>query len=469
MGLFNSNKIKKGAVADIIQCTQKDYLVWKWAPDGEDGNGIRADAIRYGSMLNVDPGETAVFFYHQGNGSGQNMEFIKGPVRSFKIETANLPVLSSIIGAGYGGGTPFSASVYFVNTATANQFSFFIEKCGIQDYADPENKYTINVKGRVMFKISDCERFFHTHNLKYMDTISLKDSVKENIISDIKPIINRSSMDLKVAVKFLDSYTDKVRDLAFDTLKENLDRAFAISLERLDIISLEYNDAINEVYETRTINSAMANAAASARDRVLAENEIAAAQLARENMARMQDINLSHMEDSLARQREEAQRATKLETETGHLAAHQINVQGEVARQAAESLGQLGSSGGASMGGDGGMNMAGLMAGMMMGGAVGQNMANMMGNMTNNIAQTPPPPPPVSQFFAVINGQQAGPYNMQQLSAMAAAGQITRQTYVWKQGMAGWDMAGNVPELVQIFGMVPPPIPPQMPPVPPQV
>ena len=186
-------------------------------------------------------------------------------------------------------------------------------------------------------------------------------------------------------------------------------------------------------------------------------------------MARMQDINLSHMEDSLARQREEAQRATKLETETGHLAAHQINVQGEVARQAAESLGQLGSSGGASMGGDGGMNMAGLMAGMMMGGAVGQNMANMMGNMTNNIAQTPPPPPPVSQFFAVINGQQAGPYNMQQLSAMAAAGQITRQTYVWKQGMAGWDMAGNVPELVQIFGMVPPPIPPQMPPVPPQV
>lgn len=470
MGLFSNNKIKKGAVADIIQCTQKDYLVWKWAPDGEDGNGLRADSIRYGSMLNVDPGETAVLFYHQGNGSGKNMEFIKGPVRSFKIETANLPVLSSIIGAGYGGGSPFSASVYFVNTATANQFMFFLEGCAVQDFQNPDEKFSINVKGKATFRIADCERFFTAHNLEYADTISLKETIKETLIGTMKPIINRSSLVLGIPAKFLDSYSDKIRDLAFRDVQECLDHDFAVALERLDIVSIEYDEEVQAAYRTGATNTAWARTASATTNRVNAENMIIAAKLEREKMIRSQQISLDHLEDGLARQREVAQRTGTLQAETANLAAHQLDVQGSVGITAAESLGQLGASGGASIGGDGGMNVAGMMAGIMMGGAVGQNMANMMGNMTGNMSQpTPPPPPPgaIIQFFVAMNGQQSGPYNMAQMNNLINSRQVTRQTYVWKQGMANWEMAGNVPELAQAFSMVPPPLPNGMPPVPP--
>lgn len=59
-----------------------------------------------------------------------------------------------------------------------------------------------------------------------------------------------------------------------------------------------------------------------------------------------------------------------------------------------------------------------------------------------------------------VNGQQTGPYNMQQLQQMVQMGQFTPQTYVWKQGMAQWELAGNVPELASLFAApAPPPVP----------
>ena len=109
------------------------------------------------------------------------------------------------------------------------------------------------------------------------------------------------------------------------------------------------------------------------------------------------------------------------------------------------------------------MNPAGKMTGMMMGGAIGGNMANMMGNMMNGMNQQTPPPPPtgaIVQYFIAINGQQSGPYNMVQLQQLVQTGQLTPNTYAWKQGMPGWELAARIPELMSLFGAVPPPIPP---------
>ena len=70
----------------------------------------------------------------------------------------------------------------------------------------------------------------------------------------------------------------------------------------------------------------------------------------------------------------------------------------------------------------------------------------------------PPPLPGQAQYHVAINGQP---------NAMAAAvleqqirgGAITRDTLVWKQGMAAWVAAESVPELAALFGAVPPPLP----------
>lgn len=72
---------------------------------------------------------------------------------------------------------------------------------------------------------------------------------------------------------------------------------------------------------------------------------------------------------------------------------------------------------------------------------------------------TPPPLPSAKSYFAALNGQQAGPFPLDELQRQAQAGQLTRATLVWTQGMAQWTAAGEVAELAALFAHLPPPLP----------
>ncbi|MDD3740650.1 MAG: SPFH domain-containing protein [Bacteroidales bacterium] len=105
--------------------------------------------------------------------------------------------------------------------------------------------------------------------------------------------------------------------------------------------------------------------------------------------------------------------------------------------------------------------------GMGMGFAMAGSMMNAMnqGMNPNQQQQGPPPMPQAAAFFAVVNGQQSGPFDVNGLRQMVTAGSLTKETLVWKQGMPSWMAAGQVQELFSIFGATPPPVPPP-PPVP---
>jgi membrane protease subunit (stomatin/prohibitin family) len=72
-----------------------------------------------------------------------------------------------------------------------------------------------------------------------------------------------------------------------------------------------------------------------------------------------------------------------------------------------------------------------------------------------------PPPLPTAEWFVGVGGQQQGPFDLAALAAQAAAGTLSRDTLVWRNGMAAWTAAGQVPELGSAFASVPPPLPPQ--------
>lgn len=120
-------------------------------------------------------------------------------------------------------------------------------------------------------------------------------------------------------------------------------------------------------------------------------------------------------------------------------------------------------SGGGGGAGSGVAEGMGLGVGMAMAG----QMANMMGNAFPQAqggagAMTPPPPPPPAPaaWHISINGQTQGPFSIQQLAQGVAQGQINAHTMVWTAGMAGWQPAGQVPQLASIFTAPPPPPPP---------
>ena len=92
-----------------------------------------------------------------------------------------------------------------------------------------------------------------------------------------------------------------------------------------------------------------------------------------------------------------------------------------------------------------------------------QQMANAFGQGAGAGAAPPAGPPPLpgaAQFYVALGGTQAGPFGMDALRGHATGGQLTRETLVWKQGMANWTPAGEVAELQPLFAPAgPPPLP----------
>ena len=452
MGLFGSKK--EGGLMDVIRCDEKDYLIWKWSPAGETSR--RENSIRYGSSLRVKDGEVAVFVYKQADGSMQ--DFIEGPFDQ-TIKTANFPVLTSIVGSAFGGASPFQAEIYFINLAGVIQLPFFIPFFDVADSRFLDFTAPVCVKGVVTFNIRDYRNFIKLHRMTDFDLEEFSVQVKKAVIRYAKSVVTNAPAQLNIPLVQIERGIDQIADLAGAKLKTALEEDFGVNMKRLDISDVTIDKTSDAYNELRSVTAELQA------QMIKAQNTVGI-----KNLADQQEINAGHYEESLRVQREEAQRAQRLQTESANLSAHQINVQGSVGMAAAESLGQLGGSGGASMGGDGGgMNPAAMMTGMMMGTAVGGSMSNMMGNMMNGVNTPQPPAPPagaVAQFHISVNGSQAGPYTPDQLKQMMAAGQFGKDTYIWKQGMAGWELAGNVQELAGIFAAVPPP-PPPVPPAPP--
>ena len=121
MAFFDRNN-RTGGFMDEIRCDEPSYLIWKWHPSGSQlGENNRENAIRWGSSLRVKDGEVGVFVYKQQNGTMQ--DFIVGPFDQI-IKTENFPILASLVGLAYEGGTPFQAEVYFINLAQIIQTKF---------------------------------------------------------------------------------------------------------------------------------------------------------------------------------------------------------------------------------------------------------------------------------------------------------------------------------------------------------
>lgn len=71
----------------------------------------------------------------------------------------------------------------------------------------------------------------------------------------------------------------------------------------------------------------------------------------------------------------------------------------------------------------------------------------------------PPPPPPAKSWHLAEAGKAEGPFPTEELARRIAAGTLHPTTLVWSPGMAGWEPAGEVPELAPLFRTVPPPLP----------
>lgn len=447
MALFGlGKKNNEGGLMDVIRCDEPEYLVWKWRPSGDANSTKKENSIRWGSSLRVKDGEVAVFVYKQKDGTMQ--EFIEGPFDE-TIKTANFPILTSILGLAYDGNSPFQAEIYYINLAGIVQVKFAIPYFDVYDPRFLDFGVPMSVRGSVTFNITNYKGFIKLHRLINFDLEDFKTQIKDAVCKRVKSFVTNAPTDNQLPVLQIERRIAEISDLIQERLKVEFAEDFGVNLKRVDVASIEVDKESDGYRELHRVTAVQQEKTITAQTNVNIQN-----------MEDMQRINAQNMEETLRIQREEAQRAQRLQTETNFMGAHALDQQTAVLKAGMQGLGNM-----ASMGG-GGMNPAGMMTGMAMGSALGTQMAGMMNQMGSTMQQSmnTPPPAPVSQYFVAVNGQQSGPFSVAQLQQLAAQGQINAQTLVWKQGMAGWEPAGNVAEIAQMFAPAVPPTPPTMPP-----
>ena len=448
-------------VMDEIRCDEKDYLIWKWRPEGESQ---RENAIRWGSSLSVRDGSVAVFVYRR-RGEQAVQEFIEGPFQG-TLKTSNLPVIANIVSSAYAGGTPWQAEVYFINLAKVVQSRFAVRYFDVFDPRFPDFGVPVAVRGTITFHIADYRRFIECHRLDEFSLENFQLQVRDAVSRKVKTIVAALPKEKEVPLPQLSGQTDHVSEAAFATLGETLTEVFGVELASLDVGAIDVDKESLGYQQLKAMTQDVTEAT------IRAQTE---ANL--KNIRETQRIQMENLSEQLRIEREEGQYAMHKRTQSENLSAFQVENQTAVGVAGAEALGHMGENGAASVGfggGGGGLDLAGMAAELAVGAAVGQNVASAMNGMMGGlgagvsavagpaVGAATPPPIPVPKYFVAVGGAATGPFGMDELRAMAAAGTLAASTLVWKEGMANWAQASAVNEVSALLGggtVTPPPIP----------
>lgn len=357
---------------DIIEWSDDsgDTLAWRFPRlDNE---------IKQGAQLIVRQSQAAVFV----NRGRIADVFAPGMHR---LTTANLPLLSTLMGWKYGFHSPFKAEVYFVNSR-----NFTNLKWGTRNpvmLRDPEfGPLRLRAFGTYVVRMGDPARFINeivgTNGHFTLEGVS--EQLRNLIVTRFSDLLGES----RIPVLELASRYDELSSLLSERITPEF-REYGLELGKLLIENISLPQEVEEALDKRSSMGIIGN------------------------------------------------------------------LDGYLTFQSANALE-------AAAGNQGGDAAAGIGMGM------GFAMANQLGKLVPPAQETPqstPPPLPAKEsapsYYVGKNGRQAGPFDRDQMAAHIRSGAITRETLVWRAGMAEWQAASKLPELERLFAATPPPLPEQ--------
>ena len=320
---------------------------------------------------------------------------------NYELKTENLPILGTLQGWKHGFNSPFRSEVYFLNTRPVTDLLWGTPQP--VTVRDPDFKMVqVRANGMCVVKIADPEVFLR-------EVIGTDSAVE---IDEITELLRRV-----IALAFADMVTESGLG-AIDLQGQQVELAEKLRGFVAERVDDEYGLAIDSV--TMTIS--------------------------------LPDEITQAMTRGVARGVEQAGFLDNV----GPMDRLQQGAAAEAMVAAANNPG--GSAMGDMMQMGMGVAMAGQMANQM-----GNAMSPPAGGTGGGGAAAPPPLPGQALYHVEMGGQSSGPFNVDQIRAGVANGQVNAQTLVWTEGMGAWAAAGTVPALAPLFS-TPPPMPPPTPP-----
>lgn len=194
------------AILDVVRFNglkNREWVVYKYPTDG----------IIWGSQVIIQEGQAAI--YVKGGAVYDTM----GP-GTYTLETKNLPFLSTIVNIPFGRKTPFSAEIYFINTATKLDVHW-----GTSDpiqLIDPKYyvKLRIRAYGQMGLKINDQVVFFKNliGGMSQNDIVKF-DKIKEFyrglIVLKVKSIIADTIISEKISALEISTKLEEISEKVY--------------------------------------------------------------------------------------------------------------------------------------------------------------------------------------------------------------------------------------------------------------
>jgi len=362
------------ALIDVVKWDNPgSQLVWKF-PNSE---------LSTATQLIVNESQTAILFK-----SGQRCDVFRAGRHT--LSTGNIPVLNGLVNLPFGGKSPFTAEVWFVNQTIPLNLKFGTPTP--LQIEDPVYQVVVPVRAFGQFGLLVEDPGLFVHKLvganAGLTEAALTDHFKGILISRLKSRIAQVFVREKVGILEVETMLDE--------LSRALEQAFApdyaeygLAMRAFRIMSISVPDDDPSVLE---LKKAKANAA---RRRIEGTSY---------SQERSFDV---------------------LQTGAGNTGAGGAFASVGVGLGVGHAVGQF--------------------AHQLAGGSGAPSHA------PPPFGAPPPLAAPPAQFHIVANGQQMGPYGIDLLRPGVTTGQFTPQTPVWRPGMPGWLPAGQVPELASLF------------------
>ena len=221
------------AIIDVLKYDgPNDVLVWKWR---SESSSSREEELRMGSQLIVNQSQEACFF------KGGELLDVFGP-GTHTLSTKNLPFLSKLVGLVYGGNTPFSAEVYFVNKTVSMDAKFGLMPFNM---VEPTFKVPVPVSCRGSFAliVKDSKRFLTNMigTVKDFNTKTLSELFRGVISENVKSTITKISREQNLSPLELESIVYEVGTAVKSIINEHL-QEFGIEIKLFNIESIPVID-----------------------------------------------------------------------------------------------------------------------------------------------------------------------------------------------------------------------------------
>lgn len=97
--------------------------------------------------------------------------------------------------------------------------------------------------------------------------------------------------------------------------------------------------------------------------------------------------------------------------------------------------------------------------GLSMASMFAQVMQNSFKNTPNMVLANNEAAPPPKYIYAIIDGEQEGPFSLGEVADLIRNGEVTLDTYIWKPGMQEWKAAKEVSDVGFVMETTPPQTP----------